>query len=115
LAAAATPRFERISADGERYFAHRFGDGRYRMANPALGRIKHHSTNQLSVDINEIIGYLKKGYLLRMRGETSKQVNLVAASEITIRCDWFNMRMIFPSTCQIALVSVCVMAAKRPA
>jgi len=45
------------------------------MANPALGRIKHHSANQLSVDINEILGYLKKGYLLRMRGETSKQVS----------------------------------------
>jgi hypothetical protein len=57
------------------------------MADPALGRIKHHSANQLSVDINEILGYLKKGYLLRMRGETSKQVNLIAASEITIRCE----------------------------
>jgi uncharacterized protein with ParB-like and HNH nuclease domain len=29
-------------------------------------------------------GYLKKGYLLRMRGETSKQVNLIAASEIAV-------------------------------
>jgi hypothetical protein len=54
------------------------------MANPALGRIKHHSANQLSVDINEIAEYLNKGYLLRMRGEISKQVNLVAASEITL-------------------------------
>ena len=43
-----------------------------------------HSANQLSVDINEILGYLKKGYLLRMRGETSKQVNLIAASEIAV-------------------------------
>ena len=54
------------------------------MANPALGRTKHHAANQLSVDINEILGYLEKGYLLRMRGETSKQVNLIAASEIVI-------------------------------
>jgi hypothetical protein len=77
-------RFERISADGERYVAHRFRDGHYRMANPALGRVKHHSTNQLSVDINEIAGYLEKGYLLRMRGETSGQVNLIAASEIIV-------------------------------
>jgi hypothetical protein len=52
---------------------HRFNDGRYRMANPALGRIKHHAANQLSVDINEIAGYLKTGYLLRMRGERSKK------------------------------------------
>jgi hypothetical protein len=78
------PKFERISADGERYVAHRFRDGLYRMANPALGRVKHHAANQLSVDINEIVGYLAKGYLLRMRGETSGQVNLIAASEIVV-------------------------------
>jgi len=84
LPVAARPKFERISADGERYVAHRFRDGLYRMANPALGRVKHHSANQLSVDINEIVGYLEKGYLLRMRGETSGQVNLIAASEIIV-------------------------------
>jgi hypothetical protein len=84
LPAAASPKFERISADGERYAAHRFRDGLYRMANPALGRVKHHSANQLSVDIHEIVGYLEKGYLLRMRGETSGQLNLIAASEIIV-------------------------------
>lgn len=84
LPVAASSKFERISADGERYVAHRFRDGFYRMANPALGRVKHHAANQLSVDINEIAGYLEKGYLLRMRGETSGQVNLIAASEIIV-------------------------------
>lgn len=54
------------------------------MADPSLGRIKHHSANQLAVEVNEILGYLEKGYSLRMRGETSKQVNLIAASEIVI-------------------------------
>ncbi|BBC01965.1 hypothetical protein M2192_003823 [Bradyrhizobium elkanii USDA 61] len=54
------------------------------MANPALGRRKHHSANQLSVELTEIVGYLELGYLLRMRGETTKQVNLIAASEIRI-------------------------------
>jgi hypothetical protein len=84
LPVTASPQFERIAADGERYVAHRFKDGLYRLANPALGRVKHHAANQLSVDINEIGGYLKKGYLLRMRGETSGQVNLIAPSEITV-------------------------------
>jgi hypothetical protein len=84
LPVAARLKFERISADGERYVAHRFRDGFYRMANPALGRVKHHSANQLSVDVIEIAGYLAKGYLLRMRGETSGQVNLIAASEIIV-------------------------------
>jgi hypothetical protein len=30
----------------------------------------------------EIAGYLQKGFLLRMRGEISGQVNLIAASAI---------------------------------
>lgn len=80
----ALPRFERTGPDGELYLAHRFGDGRYRMANPAFGRTKHHSANQLSVELSEIVGYLKEGYLLRMRGENTKRVNLIAASEIRI-------------------------------
>jgi hypothetical protein len=84
LPVAASPKFERISADSERYVAHCFRDGLYRTANPVLGRVKHHSANQLSVEINEIAGYIEKGYLLRMRGETSGQVNLIAASEIIV-------------------------------
>jgi hypothetical protein len=85
--AVVAPRFERIAADGELFVAHRFNDGRYRMANPALGRTKHHAENQLSVDINQIAGYLKMGHLLRMRGERSKQVNLITALEIKIISD----------------------------
>ncbi|EIG63593.1 hypothetical protein [Bradyrhizobium sp. WSM1253] len=75
--------FERIAADGERYVAHAFKDGLYRMADPALGRTKHHRENQLPVTLEEIGGYLSRGYLLRMRGESSKQVNLIAPAEIT--------------------------------
>jgi hypothetical protein len=75
-------RIERISANGERYTPHLFSDGRFRVANPSLGKTKHHAANQISIDGNEIISYLRKGYLLRMRGEVSGQVNLIAASEI---------------------------------
>lgn len=74
--------FERIAPNGERYVAHRFKDGRYRMANPALGRKKHHADHQLAVTLEEISEYLRRGYLLRMRGDQSKQVNLIAAAEI---------------------------------
>jgi hypothetical protein len=74
--------FERIAADAERHVAHCFRDGLYRMANPSLGRTKHHAENQLAVTFEEISGYLRKGYLLRMRGEHSKQVNLISPSEI---------------------------------
>jgi hypothetical protein len=74
--------FERVAADGERYVAHRFKDGLYRMADPALGRTKHHAEKQLAVTFEEISGYLRRGYLLRMRGELNKQVNLISPSEI---------------------------------
>jgi hypothetical protein len=74
--------FERISPDGERYVAHLFKDGLYRIADPALGRKKHHAQNQLAVTLQEIGGYLSRGYLLRMRGELSKQVNLISATEV---------------------------------
>jgi hypothetical protein len=81
-ALAALRGFERIAPDGERYVAHMFKDGRYRMADPALGRKKHHAENQLAVTLEEIGGYLRRGYLLRMRGELNKQVNLISAAEI---------------------------------
>ena len=54
----------------------------YRVADPALGRTKHHAANQIAITAEEIAGYLQKGFLLRMRGEISGQVNLIAASEI---------------------------------
>lgn len=61
---------------------HRFGDGLYRVANPTLGRTKHHSANQIAIRADEIASYLAKGFLLRMRGEDKGQVNLIAAAEI---------------------------------
>jgi hypothetical protein len=54
----------------------------YRVADPALGRTKHHAANQIAITAEEIGGHLRKGFLLRMRGEISGQVNLIAASEI---------------------------------
>ena len=74
--------FERIATDGERFVAHCFKDGLYRMADPALGRTKHHAENQLAAIFEEICGYLQRGYHLRMRGEVSKHVNLISPSEI---------------------------------
>lgn len=72
----------RVASDGERFLPHRFADGLYRVADPSLGRVKHHAANQICVTEAEIAEYLRRGYLLRMRGEASKQVNLIAAAEI---------------------------------
>lgn len=75
--------FVRVAADGECFFAHRFRDGLFRVADPALGRTKHHSANQISARADEVAGYLARGFLLRMRGERTGQVNLISADEIT--------------------------------
>lgn len=82
-----TSAFQRIAFDGERYVPHTFRDGLYRVADPALGKVKHHAKNQIAVREEEIERYLRRGFLLRMRGEVSGQVNLIAASEITISAD----------------------------
>lgn len=72
----------RIAPDGELFRPHRFADGFYRVADPALGRIKHHAAYQISIAVEDIPNYLMRGYLLRMRGERRGQVNLIAAAEI---------------------------------
>jgi glycine/D-amino acid oxidase-like deaminating enzyme len=41
-----------------------------------ISRLKHHAASQIAVRADEIAEYLRKGYLLRMRGEVSGQVNL---------------------------------------
>jgi hypothetical protein len=54
------------------------------VANPSLGQTKHHANSQLAIEFHEIINYLRRGYLLRMRGEVSKQVNLISPADIKI-------------------------------
>ena len=74
----------RVGPGGERFLPHRYGDGLYRVADPSLGKVKHHAANQISIRKEEISRYLESGYLLRMRGEVSGKVNLIAASEIRV-------------------------------
>jgi hypothetical protein len=40
------------------------------------------AANQIAITAAEIGDYLNRGFLLRMRGDISGQVNLIAASEI---------------------------------
>ena len=79
------PTFERIRSNGEQYVPHQFDDGLYRVADPTLGKTKHHSANQIAIREDEILGYLKRGFSLRMRGMRSGQSNLIAALNIMIR------------------------------
>lgn len=69
----------------ERFVPHQHRDGYFRVADPTLGKIKHHADNQIPVSCeDDLIAYLRRGYLCRMRGEETGQVNLIAASEIEI-------------------------------
>lgn len=77
-------RFVRIAQNGERYVPHRFRDGFYRVADPALGNTKHHAANQIAIRAEEIQTFLDRGFLLRMRGEVNRQVNLISASDIEV-------------------------------
>jgi hypothetical protein len=77
--------FERTDRDGERYTPHRFRDGLYRVADPSLGQTKHHASNQIAISFDQIGSYLERGFLLRMKGDRSGQVNLIVASEIVVR------------------------------
>ena len=76
---------ERIRKNGERYVPHRFNDGFFRVADPKRGPQKHHSQNQILVREDEILDYLRRGFDLRIKGETTGQSNLIAAKNIVIR------------------------------
>ncbi len=46
--------WEYIAPDGEIFAPHRYPNGLYRVADPALGEVKHHAKNQLSVREDQI-------------------------------------------------------------
>lgn len=74
--------WEYIAPDGEIFSPHRYPNGLYRVADPALGDVKHHAKNQLSVREDQIESYLQQGFLLRMKGDVAGKVNLIPPSEI---------------------------------
>lgn len=74
--------WERLGPDGEVFTPHRYPNGLYRVADPALGDVKHHAKNQLSVREDQIECYLLRGFSLRMKGNIRGKVNLISPSEI---------------------------------
>jgi archaeosine-15-forming tRNA-guanine transglycosylase len=68
---------------GEVFVPHRFGDGKFQLADPRLGRIQHHAQNAIRVSTEtEAADYVRRGYSLRMRGMDTSKVNLITASNI---------------------------------
>ena len=74
--------WERIGPDGEVFTPHRYPNGLYRVADPALGDVKHHAKNQLSIREDQIESYLQRGFSLRMKGDVAGKVNLISPQEI---------------------------------
>jgi hypothetical protein len=74
--------WEYIGPDGEIFSPHRYPNGLFRVADPALGDVKHHAKNQLSVREDQIEKYLQRGFFLRMKGDVGGKVILIAPSEI---------------------------------
>ena len=74
--------WERVGPDGEIFRPHRYPNGLFRVADPAMGDVKHHAKNQLSVREDQIESYLQRGFSLRMKGDVGCQVNLISPSEI---------------------------------
>ena len=70
---------------GEIYVPHKFKDGKYRVADPRLGKDKKLSKNQIPVPIIEKLkDYWRRGFHVRMQGETTKQSNLISPEEIKL-------------------------------
>jgi hypothetical protein len=70
---------------GELFLPHRYRDGMYRVVDPALGKVKHHSKNQIPVATDEeLIDYLRRGFHVRMRGVDSGQTNVIRPDEIDV-------------------------------
>nr|RAV97760.1 hypothetical protein DBT41_14975 [Aerococcus urinae] len=68
---------------GELFIPYRFPDGKYRVADPSLGNVKHHSENQISVATDEeLVDYVRRGFHVRMKGVESGQTNLIRPESI---------------------------------
>lgn len=77
---------ERFRKTGERYVPHRFPDGCFRVADPALGEAKKLAQNQIAVRTeDELLTLIRRRFHVRMRGEKTRQVNLIRPEEIVIR------------------------------
>lgn len=74
--------FRKHPKTGEFFRPHQFQDGLYRVADPALGKQKHHAENQIAITEEQILEYVRRGFLLRMKGEDTGQVNLIRPDEI---------------------------------
>ena len=72
---------------GERYEPALTRDGRFQLADPAYGSVKHHSKHAVYADtLDEALELVRsKGFSLWMRGADTNQRNLIAPSSIQVK------------------------------
>ncbi|MBB1490974.1 MULTISPECIES: hypothetical protein [unclassified Paracoccus (in: a-proteobacteria)] len=72
--------------DGEIYLPHPDRAGRYVLGNPQYGNEKHHAKNKVLADtLEEAVRLVEQhGFSLRMKGQATKQTNLISPREIQI-------------------------------
>lgn len=67
----------------EIYVPHKFKDGKYRAADPRLGKDKKLAANQIPIaTLEELAAYVRRGFQIRMVGTTTAQTNLIAPDKI---------------------------------
>lgn len=80
------PIIERIGPDGRVNRPHRYTDGFFRVADPALGEAKKLADNQIkAASLEEVAQFVKNGFHLRMSDDTSDGPDLIAPQNITIK------------------------------
>lgn len=73
----------RITKTGKICRPYQYGDGYYRVADPALGNSKHKSQNQIRVrTIEEVASYVRRGYSVRMKDRDGGNAGLIAPKSI---------------------------------
>lgn len=64
---------------GELFLPHRYRDGKFRVADPRHGAVKHHAGHQISVETEGgLESYVRRGFHVRMRGIRGAKVNLIS-------------------------------------
>jgi hypothetical protein len=79
-------RLKRIHpVTGELFLPYRYQDGKYRVADPRHGAVKHHANNQIAVETDEeLVAHWRRRFHVRMQGIRSKKVNLISPDEIVL-------------------------------
>lgn len=76
----------RIRDDGDTYLPYKNRAGRFILGDPKHGSEKHHSKNKVYADtLEEAVRLIEgHGHSLWMKGQRSKQTNLISPDEIRI-------------------------------